>query len=110
MGSLSGALLGIVALFTFGGQALAWLDIAPVLSRDLKLMQAETIKNFDKINDNFKVVQAQIETLTTVADRAEWGTLNAKLQQNGTLEFLERQRYCSLSRELGYTGIPICGI
>lgn len=106
---MAGALAAIAGVLTIGWSVADGLDVRPVVSRDLKAEHSAVEKSFDKINDNFKVIQAQIETLTTLTDDAAWTILNNKLLQNGSLEFVERQRYCALSRKLGYVGISICG-
>ncbi len=87
LGSIAGAITGIGTIWA----ALDWLDVRPVLARELK------------------EVQAQIQTLTDKQILIEWSQLDAKLKQNGGLDFQEKQRYCSLSRALGYVGIPECG-
>lgn len=70
----------------------SFLDLQPVLSRDLAPLKMK--------------IAEETKSLLLL----QWQILDAKLKQNGTLEFAELQQYCSLSRELGFVRIPVCGL
>lgn len=58
----------------------------------------------------FLVAEDQLEQTNKVLILLQFQMLDAKIKQNGHLEFNELQQYCALARELGYVQIPACGL
>lgn len=83
--------------------ALDYFGVQPVLSRDFEAAESMTAANL-------KTLQAQLDKISQTEALLQWQVLNAKLQQNGRLDFNELQQYCALSKALQFVQIPQCGL
>ena len=55
-----------------------------------------------------QATMAQVEQTSKTVLLLQFQVLDAKLKQNGRLEFGELQQYCAVARALGFVQIPEC--
>lgn len=85
---ISAAVTGLIAIIVAVWGALSYLDVRPVLSRDIK------------------PIEMQVAANTTSIQLQRWQYLNEKLHHGG-LTPPERLEYCQLSAKLGFK-VPEC--
>lgn len=87
------------AVGLLGGMALGVGDYTELRPPTLKEIRAE-----------LSPMKVQIKQIADTTLLLRWQLLNSKRLYGGGLTFEELREFCALSRELGYIGIPECGI